>query len=97
VLDLPEPWRVADSAGRALVAGGIFLCYLPTVPQVVKATEALQATGMFGLIETIEILLRPWNIDSPSVRPAHRMVAHTGFLTTARRVQAALPAAPDES
>ena len=89
VLDLPEPWRVAEAAGRALVAGGILLCYLPTVPQVVRATEALQGTGMFSLIETIEILLRPWNIDSPSVRPAHRMVAHTGFLTTARRVQAA--------
>jgi len=94
LLDLPEPWRVAEPAGRALVAGGILLCYLPTIPQVVRATEALQATGMFGLIETIEILLRPWNIDSPSVRPAHRMVAHTGFLTAARRIQAALPVAP---
>jgi tRNA (adenine57-N1/adenine58-N1)-methyltransferase catalytic subunit len=100
VLDLPEPWRVAEQAGRALVAGGILLCYLPTIPQVVRATEALQATGLFGLVETIEILMRPWNIDSPSVRPAHRMVAHTGFLTTARRIQVALPsvsaAAADE-
>jgi len=39
------------------------------------------------MIETIEVLVRPWNIDGLSVRPAHRMVAHTGFLTTARRVQ----------
>jgi tRNA (adenine57-N1/adenine58-N1)-methyltransferase len=38
------------------------------------------------LIETTETLLRPWNIDGPSVRPAHRMVAHTAFLTTARRI-----------
>ena len=44
-------------------------------------------TGAFALIETVEILMRPWNIDGPSVRPAHRMVAHTGFLTTARRIQ----------
>ena len=95
VLDLPEPWRVAESAGRALVAGGIFLCYLPTIPQVVRATEALQATGVFGLAETVEILMRPWNIDGPSVRPAHRMVAHTGFLTTARRIEAAHPALPE--
>jgi tRNA (adenine57-N1/adenine58-N1)-methyltransferase catalytic subunit len=97
VLDLPEPWRVAEAAARALVAGGILLCYLPTVPQVVRATEALQATGLFGFVETVEILLRPWNIDSPSVRPAHRMVAHTGFLTTARRIQAVPSPAPDES
>lgn len=96
VLDLPEPWRVADLAGLALVPGGILLCYLPTIPQVVRATEALQATGMFGLAETTEILMRPWNIDSPSVRPAHRMVAHTGFLTTARRIEAVRPALPDD-
>ena len=94
VLDLPEPWRVTEPAARALVAGGILLCYLPTVPQVVRATEALKATGAFGLVETIEILMRPWNIDSPSVRPAHRMVAHTGFLTAARRIQAGTPVMP---
>src|SRR2546429_7875296 len=44
-------------------------------------------SGAFAMIETIEVLVRPWNIDGLSVRPAHRMVAHTGFLTTARRVQ----------
>ena len=40
----------------------------------------------FGLVETFETLLRPWNIDGTSVRPFHRMVAHTGFITVARRV-----------
>jgi tRNA (adenine57-N1/adenine58-N1)-methyltransferase catalytic subunit len=84
-LDLPEPWRVAGHAAEALVPGGIFFSYVPTVPQVVQTTEALRSTG-FGLIETVEVLMRPWNIDGLSVRPAHRMVAHTGFLTTARRV-----------
>ena len=100
VLDLPEPWRVAHHA-LGLVPGGIFLSYVPTVPQVVQTTEALRSTGAFGLIETVEVLLRPWNIDVPSVRPAHRMVAHTGFLTTARRIERAdaggLPEAKDPS
>jgi len=100
VLDLAEPWRVAHHA-LGLVAGGIFLSYVPTVPQVVQTTEALRSTGAFGLIETVEVLLRPWNIDVPSVRPAHRMVAHTGFLTTARRIERAdaggLPEAKDPS
>jgi len=87
ILDVPEPWRVAGHAVEALLPGGIFCSYVPTVPQVVQTTEALRHTGAFDLIETVEVLLRPWNIEGLSVRPAHRMVAHTGFLTTARRVQ----------
>jgi tRNA (adenine57-N1/adenine58-N1)-methyltransferase catalytic subunit len=87
VLDLPEPWRMVPQAERALVPGGIILAYLPTVLQVVQIVETLQAAGTFALIETVEILLRPWNVDGRSVRPAHRMVAHTGFLVTARRVE----------
>ena len=86
VLDLPEPWRLVDSAGVALRAGGVFCAYVPTVPQAQRVHEALAAHPAFALAETFETLLRPWNIAGPSVRPAHRMVAHTGFLTLARRV-----------
>jgi tRNA (adenine57-N1/adenine58-N1)-methyltransferase catalytic subunit len=88
VLDVPEPWRVVEHAARALVPGGIFLSYVPTIPQAVQTTEALRSAGAFGLLETMEVLLRPWNIEGLSVRPAHRMVAHTGFLTAARRMRA---------
>lgn len=87
VLDLPEPWRMVPAVERALVVGGIFLAYLPTVPQVMHTVETLSGAGAFALVETAEVLLRPWNIDGRSVRPAHRMVAHTGFLVTARRVE----------
>jgi tRNA (adenine57-N1/adenine58-N1)-methyltransferase catalytic subunit len=87
VLDLPEPWRAVPSAEQALAPGGIFFAYLPTVPQVVQTAEALGGAGTFALVETTEVLLRPWNVDGRSVRPAHRMVAHTGFLVTARRVE----------
>ena len=87
VLDLPEPWRLVDSAATALRAGGIFCAYVPTIPQSQRVHEALAAHPAFALAETFETLLRPWNIAGPSVRPAHRMVAHTGFLTLARRVQ----------
>ncbi len=96
VLDVPEPWRVVPHAAAALPPGGIILAYLPTVPQVVQTAEALRASGDFALVETIEVLVRPWNIEGRSVRPAHRMVAHTGFLVSARRVQRqAHPAAPE--
>ena len=92
VLDVPEPWRVVEHAARALVAGGIFLSYVPTIPQAVQTTETLLSAGAFSLLETVEVLLRPWNIEGLSVRPAHRMVAHTGFLTVARRIRP--PGAP---
>jgi len=86
VLDVPEPWRVVPHAVNALRVGGVLLSYVPTVPQTARMVEMLRASGAFGLIETFETLVRPWNIDGASVRPAHRMVAHTAFMTTARRV-----------
>jgi tRNA (adenine57-N1/adenine58-N1)-methyltransferase len=87
LLDLPEPWRLVEPAAAAVRAGGIFAAYLPTIPQAQRTHEALAANPAFALVETFETLLRPWHIAGLSVRPAHRMVAHTGFITLARRVQ----------
>lgn len=83
VLDLPEPWRVVPHAEKALVPGGILLAYLPTILQVARLREALDASA-FGMAQTLEVLQRTWHVDGQSVRPDHRMVAHTGFLTHAR-------------
>ncbi len=87
LLDVPEPWRVAPHAIPALRAGGILMSYVPTVPQAAHMVETLRHSGAFAMLETFETLVRPWNIDGASVRPAHRMVAHTAFITTARRVE----------
>ncbi len=86
ILDLPEPYKVIPHAISALRSGGIFLCFLPTVPQVERVVEALRVAKVFESIETFETLLRPWNIDGRSVRPSLRMIGHSGFITTARRV-----------
>jgi tRNA (adenine57-N1/adenine58-N1)-methyltransferase len=83
VLDLPEPWRVLVHAEKALRPGGIMLAYLPTINQVAHLRAAM-ARSAFGLAETSEILRRTWHVEERSVRPDHRMVGHTGFLTTAR-------------
>jgi tRNA (adenine57-N1/adenine58-N1)-methyltransferase len=83
VLDLPEPWNVVPHAEKALRPGGILVAYTPTIIQAVQLRERLVPTG-FELAETLEVLHRGWNIDGTSVRPDHRMVAHTGFLTHAR-------------
>jgi tRNA (adenine57-N1/adenine58-N1)-methyltransferase len=85
VLDLPEPWRVVKHAVEALRPGGILLAYLPTILQVGRLREEL-AESPFGVIETLEVLQRGWHVEGQSIRPDHRMVAHTGFLTVARHL-----------
>ena len=90
VLDLPEPWQVVPHATHALRSGGIYLSFVPTVPQVMKTVEALEQATVFGMIETFETLLRTWSVQGRSVRPDHRMVAHSGFLTVARKVEPGL-------
>ncbi len=86
VLDLPEPWRVVPHAAQVLRTGGMYLSYVPTVPQVMQTVQALEQSRVFTLVETFETLLRTWNIKGRSVRPDHRMVAHSGFITIARKV-----------
>jgi tRNA (adenine57-N1/adenine58-N1)-methyltransferase catalytic subunit len=83
VLDLPEPWRVVKHALDVLRPGGILLAYLPTILQVGRLREEL-ANAPFGMVETLEVLQRTWHVEGQSIRPDHRMVAHTGFLTHGR-------------
>jgi tRNA (adenine57-N1/adenine58-N1)-methyltransferase catalytic subunit len=83
VLDLPEPWNVVPHAATALRSGGIIVAYLPTINQTARFRRSLTHHG-FALAETVEVLNRGWHIEGMSVRPDHRMVAHTGFLTHAR-------------
>jgi tRNA (adenine57-N1/adenine58-N1)-methyltransferase len=83
LLDLPEPWRVVKHAEASLRPGGILFAYLPTIVQVAQLRDTL-ADSAFGMAETVEIMQRGWHIEGPSVRPDHRMVGHTGFLTAAR-------------
>ena len=83
LLDLPEPWRVVKHAEAALRPGGILLSYLPTIGQVARLQEEL-AGSPFGMTASLEVMERGWHVDGQSVRPDHRMVGHTGFLTHAR-------------
>lgn len=83
VLDLPEPWNVVPHAAKALRPGGIIVTYTPSVTQVAQVREALERNN-FMMAETVEILQRSWYVEGQAVRPDHRMVAHTAFLTHAR-------------
>ena len=83
VLDIPEPWRVIDHVANSLRPGGILVSYSPSIMQVSRLTERLKEDS-FAMIRTQEVLSRSWHVDGRAVRPDHRMVAHTGFITSAR-------------
>jgi tRNA (adenine57-N1/adenine58-N1)-methyltransferase catalytic subunit len=82
VLDLPEPWNVVPHAEKVLRPGGILVAYTPSITQAAQTRE--QMKGRWLDTRTIEVLHRGWHIDGQAVRPDHRMVAHTGFLTAGR-------------
>lgn len=84
-LDLPEPWQVVPHASESLVPGGIFISFLPTVLQVHELANALREYRTFEMVETMEIIMRPWSVSGRSVRPSHRATGHTGFITVARK------------
>jgi tRNA (adenine57-N1/adenine58-N1)-methyltransferase len=85
VLDLPEPWASLEAIHGALEPGGVLCAYLPTTGQVQQLVLAMPALG-FLHVETFEVLRRSWHVTARSVRPDHRMVGHTGFLSIARRL-----------
>lgn len=86
MLDLPEPWRVTPTAEKILVPGGLLVAYTPQITQAVQVRESMGK----GWVDqrTIEVLHRTWHIEGMAVRPDHRMVAHTAFLTVARFIGA---------
>jgi tRNA (adenine57-N1/adenine58-N1)-methyltransferase len=85
-IDLPEPGRALDVVARALRPGGVFVSYVPTAMQLKETVEALQRRPDFAEIESFETLMRNWHVKGMSVRPVHRMVAHSAFIIIARRL-----------
>ncbi len=94
VLDMLAPWEHVRVAAGALIPGGLICCYLATTTQLSRIVEALRGHGGFAEPQALETLLRDWHVDGLAVRPEHRMVGHTGFLVTARRLAAGVTAPP---
>ncbi len=95
VLDMVRPWEVLPTVSAALVPGGVLTVYVATTTQLSRTAEALREAGCYTEPQAWETLLRPWHVVGLAVRPEHRMVAHTAFLLTARRLaEGVVPPAP---
>ena len=88
------PGRTSPRAARVLIPGGLICCYVATTTQLSRVVEELRAHGGFFEPAAWETMNRGWHVDGLAVRPDHRMIGHTGFLVTARRLAAGVTAPP---
>jgi tRNA (adenine57-N1/adenine58-N1)-methyltransferase len=86
VLDMLEPWSVLPTVADHLVPGGVLTVYVPTTTQLSRIAEDIRTHGGFTEPAAWESLHRPWHLVGLAVRPEHRMMGHTAFLLTARRL-----------
>jgi tRNA (adenine57-N1/adenine58-N1)-methyltransferase len=86
VLDMLAPWECIDVVAAALKPGGVVLCYVATVTQLSRVVEAMRESDVFTNPIPTETMVRGWHVEGLAVRPDHRMIGHTGFLVTARRL-----------
>jgi tRNA (adenine57-N1/adenine58-N1)-methyltransferase len=86
VLDMLAPWECLGVVSDALKPGGVLLCYVATVTQLSRVAEAIRGSGLYTNPDSNETMVRGWHVEGLAVRPDHRMIGHTGFLITARRL-----------
>jgi tRNA (adenine57-N1/adenine58-N1)-methyltransferase len=94
ILDMLAPWECLPDAAAVLAPGGLICCYVATTTQLSRVTEDLRAHGGFFEPAAWETMARGWHLDGLAVRPDHRMIGHTGFLVTARRLAPGVTAPP---
>ena len=86
VLDMLAPWENLEAVAQALAPGGVLICYVATTTQLSRLAEDLRDDGRYTEPEAWETMVRGWHLEGLAVRPQHRMVGHTGFLITTRRM-----------
>jgi tRNA (adenine57-N1/adenine58-N1)-methyltransferase len=92
VLDMLAPWECLPAVSDVLVPGGVLCCYVATTTQLSTLVEDLRASKLFTEPTAWETLMRTWHVEGLAVRPDHRMIGHTGFLVTTRRMAPGVPA-----
>lgn len=86
ILDMLSPWEVLPTIAKNLIPGGVLVVYVATTTQLSTVTEALREMTCWTEPHAWETLVRPWHVVGLAVRPEHRMIAHTAFLLTTRKL-----------
>jgi tRNA (adenine57-N1/adenine58-N1)-methyltransferase len=86
VLDMLSPWEALTQVGAALRPGGVLIGYVATATQLSRLVEAMRADGGFTEPASWETFVRGWHVVGLAVRPEHRMIGHTAFLVSTRRL-----------
>ena len=86
ILDMLAPWECVDAVAEVLAPGGVLCCYVATTTQLARTVETIRGHGGFTEPQAWESMVRTWHVEGLAVRPDHRMIGHTGFLVTARRL-----------
>jgi tRNA (adenine57-N1/adenine58-N1)-methyltransferase catalytic subunit len=94
VLDMLSPWEALPTVGGALRPGGVLIGYVATTTQLSRLVEAMRADGGFTEPSAWETFVRGWHVVGLAVRPEHRMIGHTAFLVSARRLAPGVTAPP---
>jgi tRNA (adenine57-N1/adenine58-N1)-methyltransferase catalytic subunit len=92
ILDMLSPWTVLPAVSAALRPGGVLVGYVATTTQLARLVEAIRAASCYTEPVTWESIVRGWHVVGLAVRPEHRMIGHTAFLVTARRLAAGVTA-----
>jgi tRNA (adenine57-N1/adenine58-N1)-methyltransferase len=64
----------------------VLCAYVATTTQLSRLAETLRVDGRWTEPAASESLVRTWHLEGLAVRPDHRMIGHTGFLITSRRL-----------
>ena len=86
ILDMLSPWEVLPTIAKNLIPGGVLVVYVATTTQLSTVTEALREMTCWTEPHAWETLVRPWHVVGLAVRPEHRMIGHTAFLLTTRKL-----------
>lgn len=86
VLDMLAPWECLDAVSTLMIPGGVLIVYIATTTQLSQVIEGIRKQQCWTEPRAWETMVRDWHVVDLSVRPEHRMQAHTGFLVSTRRL-----------
>ncbi|MFC2134626.1 tRNA (adenine-N1)-methyltransferase [Bacteroidota bacterium] len=85
ILDVTEPWKAIKTAEKVLKTGGYVVSYSPSITQVQSFVKALSDKFLYE--KSIEVIEREWTVKDLVLRPRMKELAHTAFLSFARKIQ----------